>query len=45
MVLRGDYTRVLAEYWADGPDSETPPGHWFALLNYVSDQPDLIKKI
>ncbi len=44
LVLRGDYTRVLAEFWADGPDSETPPGHWFTLLNYVSDQPDLIKK-
>lgn len=44
MVLRGDYTRVLAEFWADGPDSETPPGHWFTLLNYVSDQPSLDKK-
>lgn len=44
MVLRGDYTRVLAEFWADGPDSETPPGHWFTLLNYVSDQPDLVKR-
>jgi hypothetical protein len=32
-VLRGDYSRVLAEFWADGPDSETPPGHWFVLLN------------
>jgi hypothetical protein len=38
MVLRGDYTRVLAEFWADGPDSETPPGHWFTILNeLVSD--------
>lgn len=38
MVLRGDYTRVLAEYWADGPDSETPPGHWFRIYNeYVAD--------
>lgn len=37
MVPRGDYTRVLAEFWADGPDSETPPGHWFVLLNKVSD--------
>ena len=37
IVPRGDYTRVLAEFWADGPDSETPPGHWFVLLNYVSD--------
>ncbi|RMA57801.1 T9SS type A sorting domain-containing protein [Ulvibacter antarcticus] len=44
MVLRGDYTRVLAEFWADGPESETPPGHWFTLLNYVSDQPQLAKK-
>lgn len=38
-VLRGDYTRVLAEFWADGPDSETPPGHWFTILNYVNDHP------
>ncbi|MBZ0328113.1 MAG: T9SS type A sorting domain-containing protein [Altibacter sp.] len=42
-VRRGDYARVLAEFWADGPDSETPPGHWFTLLNYVSDHP-LVKK-
>lgn len=44
IVPRGDYTRVLAEFWADGPDSETPPGHWFTLLNYVSDHPDLEKR-
>ncbi|WP_345272903.1 FG-GAP-like repeat-containing protein [Flaviramulus aquimarinus] len=44
MVPRGDYARVLAEFWADGPDSETPPGHWFALLNYVSDHPLSTKK-
>ena len=37
IVPRGDYTRVLAEFWADGPDSETPPGHWFTILNYVND--------
>ena len=36
VVPRGDYTRVIAEFWADGPDSETPPGHWFTILNYVS---------
>ncbi len=40
VVKRGDYGRVLAEFWADGPDSETPPGHWFVLLNYVMDAPD-----
>ncbi|MEN3324474.1 FG-GAP-like repeat-containing protein [Mariniflexile soesokkakense] len=43
IVPRGDYTRVLAEFWADGPDSETPPGHWFSILNYVSDH-ELFKK-
>jgi hypothetical protein len=45
MVPRGDYARVLAEFWADGPDSETPPGHWFTLLNYVNDHPELEKKL
>lgn len=44
MVPRGDYARVLAEFWADGPDSETPPGHWFTILNYVSDHEQVIKK-
>jgi len=44
IVPRGDYGRVLAEFWADGPDSETPPGHWFVILNYVNDQPELAKK-
>lgn len=44
MIKRGDYARVLAEFWADGPDSETPPGHWFTILNYVSDNPIFIKK-
>ena len=37
VVPRGDYTRVLAEFWADGPSSETPPGHWFTILNHVTD--------
>ncbi|MBT8244051.1 MAG: T9SS type A sorting domain-containing protein [Winogradskyella sp.] len=39
VVSRADYARVLAEFWADGPDSETPPGHWFTILNYVNDHP------
>ena len=38
-VPRGDYTRCLAEFWADGPDSETPPGHWFTLLNEIMLSP------
>lgn len=37
IVARGDYARVLAEFWADGPQSETPPGHWHVLANEVSD--------
>ncbi len=43
-VPRADYVRVLAEFWADGPDSETPPGHWFTILNYVNDHPALEKR-
>ncbi len=46
VVPRGDYTRVLAEFWADGPASETPPGHWFVILNEkVLDHPDLDRRI
>jgi len=45
MVPRGDFARVLAEFWADGPSSETPPGHWFTVLNYVSDHPQLEKRL
>ena len=39
VVNRGDYARVLAEYWADGPSSETPPGHWNLVFNQISDHP------
>ncbi len=44
IVKRGDYGRVLAEFWADGPASETPPGHWFVILNHVSDHPEFVPK-
>ena len=37
VVLRADYERALAEYWADGPKSETPPGHWNVIANAVTD--------
>jgi hypothetical protein len=43
-VPRGDYTRVLAQFWADGPNSETPPGHWFSILNKVMDHPEFVRK-
>lgn len=45
IVPRGDYARVLAEFWADGPDSETPPGHWFTILNYVNDNELLERRL
>jgi hypothetical protein len=45
IVPRGDYTRALAEFWADGPDSETPPGHWFVIANHVSDDPRLVRRV
>ncbi|MEM7645972.1 MAG: vanadium-dependent haloperoxidase [Pseudomonadota bacterium] len=37
-VTTATFYRSLAEFWADGPDSETPPGHWNTLLNYVFEQ-------
>jgi PAP2 superfamily len=40
MVLEADFARVLAEYWADGPKSETPPGHWNVIANEIADSPD-----
>jgi hypothetical protein len=36
-VKRADFGRVLAEFWADGPTSETPPGHWNTIANHVSE--------
>jgi len=38
VVLQGDFGRVMAEFWADGPSSETPPGHWNVLANLASDE-------
>src|SRR5262249_31644522 len=31
-----DAQKMIAEYWADGPNSETPPGHWSLFAQYVS---------
>lgn len=41
----GDFGRVLAEFWADGPRSETPPGHWNVLANQVADHPALVRRL
>ena len=37
MANEADLYRVMAEYWADGPRSETPPGHWNVIANGTSD--------
>jgi hypothetical protein len=44
LVPFGDYARAVAEFWADGPDSETPPGHWFVIVNTIGQHPDLVKR-
>jgi hypothetical protein len=31
-----DVQKVIAEYWADGPASELPPGHWCLFAQFVS---------
>jgi hypothetical protein len=43
VVNQADFGRVLAEFWADGPNSETPPGHWNTVANKTADDlaPDL----
>jgi hypothetical protein len=40
LVRRGDYVRIVAEFWADGPLSSAPPGHWNEIGNDVSDKMD-----
>ncbi|MBM4244609.1 MAG: vanadium-dependent haloperoxidase [Deltaproteobacteria bacterium] len=44
-VKRNDFYRTLGMYWADGPDSETPPGHWNVVANEVSDHPSFEKRL
>ena len=45
LVKVSDFARILAEFWADGPNSETPPGHWNVIANTVSDNTNLVKRI
>ena len=37
-VSHADWGRVIAEFWADGPESEAPPGHWNVIGNGVADK-------
>ena len=45
LVKRGDWTRCLSEFWADGPTSATPPGHWNEIANAVLDHPLFERRI
>jgi hypothetical protein len=31
-----DREKVIAAYWADGPRTETPPGHWCLFAQFIS---------
>ena len=33
--------KVIAEYWADGPNSELPPGHWTEFAAFVAERDQL----
>ena len=33
-----DRRKVIAAYWADGPSTETPPGHWNLFAQFVSQR-------
>jgi hypothetical protein len=45
VVLKADFFRVMAEFWADGPNSETPPGHWNTIANTVSESPGFERRL
>ena len=42
-----DRTKTIAEYWADGPGTAAPPGHWNVIAQYVSrrDSHDLDRDV
>lgn len=45
VVKLADFGRALADFWADGPGSDTPPGHWNQIARRVSQTPGLDRKI
>jgi hypothetical protein len=36
-----DVTKSIAEYWADGPNSELPPGHWILMAKHLARRNNL----
>jgi hypothetical protein len=45
VVKMADFARVMAEFWADGPKSETPPGHWNTIANATTDSPAFKRRL
>lgn len=37
-AVLNDQQKTIAEYWADGPRSELPPGHWTLFATAVSER-------
>lgn len=33
-----DKEKAIAEYWEDGPDSYTPPGHWCEISQFICEK-------
>jgi len=33
-----DKQKCIAEYWADGPGTFTPPGHWFEIAQFIAEK-------
>lgn len=44
IVSRGDYSRVIAEYWVDAVNTYSPPGHWMKILLELSKDSLFTKK-
>lgn len=44
IVPRGDYARVIAEYWIAGINTYTPPGYWIDKLGEITDHPDFDRR-
>lgn len=42
IVKQGDFGRLMAEFWADGPRSTAPPGHWNEIRNEITDKMELL---
>ncbi len=45
LVNQGDYFRLTAEFWSDGPGIEGPPGVWNMLHNQTTDDPRFERKL